>query len=164
MRLEGQWLAPSLPRALPLSTHPSAAHRWTVQSSTPAAALNRPWGLQLGNMVADLFPPSVENCLTLQLSSGALCLLPECCPFSGFLDAHRVTGRYCLIRVFFYTVGDSGIVASPLLHITCRFSTTGFLQLIQLILRVFFFSFLFLKLSELLVYFCFEWVFCFFFF
>lgn len=77
-------------------------------------------------MVADLSPPSVENCLTVQLRSGAFASCQNAA-FSGFQDAHRVTGRYCLIRVFFYTVGNfSGIVASPLLHIPAGFPQLDF--------------------------------------
>lgn len=59
------------------------------------------------------------------VSSGVLFLLPllpECCPFSKFLGAHRGPGRYCLIRVsLFHTRASHGIVASPLLHIPASF-------------------------------------------
>lgn len=109
LRLEGPRLAPSLPCALPLSAPSVCCSRADSAILNSSSCSYGPWGLQLGNTVAGLppLPHSVENCLTVQLSSGALCLPPECCPSSGFLDAHRVTGRYCLIRVFFYTVGDS---------------------------------------------------------
>lgn len=65
-RLDSQWLALSLPCALPLSI-PSfrCSLGWTVHSSIPAAALSGPEDFG-GETGGGRYFPSVENCLTVQ--------------------------------------------------------------------------------------------------
>lgn len=107
-RLDSQWLALSLPCALPLSI-PSfcCSLGWTVHSSIPAAALSGPgdfsWETQWGIL------PQCEE-------------LPNSSVSSESFSSCRNVGRYCLIRVFlFSTRASHGMVASPLLHIPAGF-------------------------------------------
>lgn len=114
------WTASGWHSAFPVHclcpSHHFAAHLgWTVHSSIPAAALSGPGDFSWETRWVIL--PQCGELPNSSVSSGVLYLLPECCPFSEFLGAHRGPGRYCLVMVsLFYARASDGIVASPVLH------------------------------------------------